>query len=212
MMWKWFREGTISILPFWRAEEQNRDFLLDKIGRFLEEAEQDLETESLVSRLTGEYNWSAEAAGRLLAFLKLQKEVTGSPLPHRHHLLIEHCDDPGNKTDSKQVILHTLWGGKVNRPFSLALAAAWEEKYAYPLEIYANNNSILLMLPHGFALWICLPWYRRTIWRPNYGANWKAAVFLGLNSARTPGAPCCCPRQILKSACLSGSTASGLKN
>ncbi len=145
-------EGTINILPFWRAEEQNRDFFYsDKIGRFLEEAEQDLETESFASRLAGEYNWSAEAAGRLLAFLKLQKEVTGRPLPHRHHLLIEHCDDPGNKADSKQVILHTLWGGKVNRPFSLALAAAWEEKYGYPLEIYANNNSILLMLPHSFA-------------------------------------------------------------
>jgi len=145
-------DQTINIIPFWRAEEQNRDFFYSaKIGRFLEDAEENLETVSFMPRLAAEYNWSAEAVGMLSDFLKRQKDVTGRPLPHRHHLLIEHFDDPDNKADSKQVILHTLWGGKVNRPFSLALAAAWEEKHGYPLEIYADNNSIMLLLPHSFA-------------------------------------------------------------
>jgi ATP-dependent Lhr-like helicase len=49
------------------------------------------------------------------------------------------------------VILHTLWGGRVNRPFGLALQAAWEEKYRYHLEIIENNDCLLLMLPHGFS-------------------------------------------------------------
>jgi len=78
--------------------------------------------------------------------------VTGRPLPHRHHILIEHFADPLNTADSKQVIVHTLWGGKVNRPLAMALAAAWERKFGYPLEIYVSNNSIMLMLPHSFAL------------------------------------------------------------
>ena len=34
----------------------------------------------------------------------------------------------------------------------MALAAAWERKFGYPLEIYVSNNSIMLMLPHSFAL------------------------------------------------------------
>ena len=40
----------------------------------------------------------------------------------------------------------------LNRPFAMALAAAWEQKFSYPLEIYVSNNSIMLMLPHSFAL------------------------------------------------------------
>ena len=64
--------------------------------------------------------------------------------------MLEHCADPLNK-DSKQVIVHTLWGDKVNRPFALALAAAWEQKFGYPLEFYVNNSGIMLTLPQSFA-------------------------------------------------------------
>ena len=49
------------------------------------------------------------------------------------------------------MILHTLWGGRVNRPFGLALQAAWEEKYHHHLEIIENNDCLLLMLPHEFS-------------------------------------------------------------
>ena len=77
--------------------------------------------------------------------MKRQQEATRSELPHRHHLLIEHYHDPLNTSDDRQVILHTLWGGKVNRPFCLSLQAAWEEKYGSPLETTQNNDGILLM-------------------------------------------------------------------
>ncbi|GBF33635.1 hypothetical protein DCCM_2741 [Desulfocucumis palustris] len=144
-------DRTINIIPFWRAEEQNRDFFYsEKIGLFLEEADKDLETEALAYQLAG-HGWSAYAAERLYEFLKRQKEATGQPLPHRHHILLEHFSDPLNSADSKQVIIHALWGGKVNRPFAMALAAAWERRFGYPLEMYVGNNSILLMLPHSFA-------------------------------------------------------------
>ncbi len=146
-------DRTINIIPFWRAEEQNRDFFYsEKIGLFLEDADQKLETESFAHQLAAKHAWSANAVERLIEFLKRQKEATGQPLPHRHHILIEHFTDPLNTADSKQVIVHTLWGGKVNRPLAMALAAAWERKFGYPLEIYVGNNSIMLMLPHSFAL------------------------------------------------------------
>ncbi len=91
------------------------------------------------------------AADELIHFLKRQQEATGTNLPHRHHLLVEHFNDPLNTADNKQVILHTLWGGKINRPFSLALQAAWEERYHNHLEVIENNDCILLMLPHDFS-------------------------------------------------------------
>lgn len=145
-------DQTINIIPFWRAEEQNRNFYFaEKIGLFLEEADQNLETEWFANQPAFKNTWSPYAVERLIAFLQRQKEATGQPLPHRHHILIEHFADPLNTADSKQVIIHTLWGGKVNRPLAMALAAAWERKFGYPLEIYVSNNSILLMLPHSFA-------------------------------------------------------------
>lgn len=145
-------DQTINIIPFWRSEEQNRDFFYaEKIACFLENAEQSLDNGELAGQLTSELQWSPEAAERLTRFLLQQRETTGTSLPHRHHLLIEHVEDLLNKSDNKQVVLHTLWGGKVNRPYAMALSAAWEKKYGYPLEIYANNDSIMLMLPHSFA-------------------------------------------------------------
>ena len=146
-------DRTINIIPFWRSEEQNRDFYYaEKIGLFLEEAEeQNLAPEWFARQPAFKNNWSAGAVRRLSDFLKGQKEATGQPLPHRHHILIEHFTDPLNTADSKQVIVHTLWGGRVNRPWAMAMAAAWERKFDYPLETYVGNNCVMLMLPHSFA-------------------------------------------------------------
>lgn len=146
-------DRAFNIIPFWRAEEQQRDFFYaEKIGLFLEEADECLNRSpgEFARRLSEEYNWSQEAAAQLAEYLLRQKSATGSPLPHRHHLLIEHIIDPENKTDGKQLVLHTFWGGRVNKPFAIALAAAWKEKFNCRVEIYSNNNSVMLQLPHDF--------------------------------------------------------------
>ena len=141
-----------GIIPFWRAEEQNRDFhFSEKILLFLERFNGRLDDPSLKAELCREYFLDETAADELIGHLTRQKAATGADLPHRRHLLIEHFDDPLNAADRKQVVLHTFWGGRVNRPFSLALQAAWEEKYGYHLETFVNNDAILLMLPHDFS-------------------------------------------------------------
>ena len=141
-----------GIFPFWRAEEMNRDFhFSERIMLFLEEFNSRLDAPSLKEELRRDYSLDETAADELIGHLKRQREATGTDLPHRRHLLIEHFDDPLNTSDRKQVILHTLWGGRINRPFSLALQAAWEEKYNYHLETFVNNDCILLMLPHAFS-------------------------------------------------------------
>jgi len=143
--------SVAGIFPFWKAEQQDRDYLLsEKTGLFLEHADTRLDLPGFRKELLDRYMMEETAADELLGFLKLQKEATGSPLPHRHHLLIEHVEEPGARGDFKQVILHTLWGGRVNRPFALALAQAWEEKENKPLQFIANDDAILLMLPWAF--------------------------------------------------------------
>ena len=142
-----------GIIPFWRAEARNRDFhFSEKIGLFLEMANEQLERSKTGFRehLVNERCMDPVAADELIGFLRLQRQMTETALPHRYHLLIEHFDDPLNRADSKQVILHTLWGGRINRPFAMALTAAWEKQYHTALETFADDDCIVLLLPHAF--------------------------------------------------------------
>ncbi|MCG6879646.1 MAG: DEAD/DEAH box helicase [Deltaproteobacteria bacterium] len=145
-------ERRPGIIPFWRAEARNRDFhFSEKIGLFLETANEQLERSETGFRehLLNDRYMSPVAATELIGFLKLQRRMTEADLPHRHHLLIEHFEDPLNKADSKQVILHTLWGGRINRPFAMALSAAWEKQYHTALEAFVDDDCIVLLLPHA---------------------------------------------------------------
>jgi len=140
-----------NIIPFWKAEAMHRDFhLSEKIGLFLEQCNDELADPALADRLAADWDMDRTAADYLHSYLRLQRQSSGADLPHRHHLLIEHYDDPLNRSDAKQVILHTLWGGRLNHPFSLAMSAAWQERSGYPLQVFADNDCILLMLPHAF--------------------------------------------------------------
>lgn len=141
-----------NIIPFWKGEPMHRTFhLAGRIGEFLEECNDTLDDPAFGERLMEGFAMDSTAADYLQSYLRLQRQTSGTDLPHRHHLLIEHFDDPLGTADSKQVILHTLWGGRVNSPFSLALAAAWQEKHGYPLQVFADNDCVLLMLPHAFG-------------------------------------------------------------
>jgi ATP-dependent Lhr-like helicase len=145
-------KGGQGIFPFWKAEEQNRDFhFSEHIGLFLERADRALGEDAFRKELAERYSLDPEAVDDLIGYLERQKEATGAALPHRHHLLIEHVNEPSTQAEQKQVILHTLWGGRVNRPFSLALSAAWEEKFKYPLQIIVNDDALSLMLPHDLS-------------------------------------------------------------
>ncbi len=140
--------SATGIFPFWKAEELNRDFhLSERIGLFLEHADQRLDKEDFKQELMTAHVMDETAADELISFLKLQKEATGKSLPSRHHILIEYIEEPVSRGELKQVILHTFWGGRVNRPFALALSQAWEEREHTPLQVIEADDALLLMLP-----------------------------------------------------------------
>jgi ATP-dependent helicase Lhr and Lhr-like helicase len=142
---------AISIIPFWKAEEQNRDFhFSEKIGLFLERMDALIGKPEMKTVLENEYYMDGVSAGILSEYLEYERLAINADLPHRHHLVIENYNDPDNRSGNKQVILHTFWGGRVNKPFVIALSAFWEERYGYPLQFYADNDCILLSLPHDF--------------------------------------------------------------
>ena len=135
--------------PFWRGEENNRRFhFSDRIARFLEKADSSLNDPDYARMLQQENRMDAASAGQLIRFLKEQKEATGCALPHRHHLLVEFVHSGPGGVPGNQVVLHTTWGGRVNRPFGMALGAAWESRFGRRVELFTSNDCVALVLPH----------------------------------------------------------------
>jgi ATP-dependent Lhr-like helicase len=141
-----------SIIPFWRAEARNRTFhLAERIGLFLERADTRLDDPAFLRELERQHHLSLPAARDLVDLLSRQRSRTGASLPHRHHLLVEHFSDPLNSSGSKQVILHTCWGGRINQPLALAIAAAWRRRHDARLQVFHDDHGVLLLLPDAFG-------------------------------------------------------------
>ena len=141
---------NIMETPFWKSEEMNRDFhFSNQISGFLENVNDQLENPQLIEVLENNHCMDDVAAERLITYLKDQRGSTNSHLPHRHHLLIEYIASGPDSSPGNQLVLHTFWGGRVNRPFSMALEAAWEQKFQDHLEIFPGNDCIVLILPQS---------------------------------------------------------------
>ncbi len=134
--------------PFWRAEENYRDFRFSElIGEFLELANGRLENQDFVDYLQRNHYMDEGSAEELIDFLKRQRESTGSDLPHRHHVLLEFVNTGPGGLPGNQLVIHTVWGNRVNRPLAMALDAAWEKRFKQKLEVYTSNHCIVFQLP-----------------------------------------------------------------
>ena len=145
--------GSTS-LPFWRAETFNRScHFSNRIAEYLEQAEQAFATDrqaELEAALTGAAGFDKIAAEELIGYLQRQRDATNAPLPHRRHLLVELVrTGPGGYRGPdapRQLVIHTFWGGAVNRPWALALEAAWRDRCAGVADVHADNNAIVVQL------------------------------------------------------------------
>jgi ATP-dependent helicase Lhr and Lhr-like helicase len=134
--------------PFWKAENRGRGFHLSAmIGRFMEAAEAELGKADFELRLREVHHLDDRSRECLIAFLQRQRAHTGCALPHRRHLVIEYTTLGAGGPDGNQVVWHTLWGGRVNRPLAVALEAAWEEVYGRAPQIFASDDGLSFVLP-----------------------------------------------------------------
>ncbi len=138
----------VMAAPFWKGEANYREFHFSElIGNLLETANMRLDDKDFAGELQRENHMEAAAAEELIDFLKRQKGITGGDLPHRHHVLVEIVSSGPGGAPGNQLVLHTLWGNRVNRPFAMALDAAWEARYGQRLEVYTSNDCIVFQLP-----------------------------------------------------------------
>jgi ATP-dependent Lhr-like helicase len=161
-----------QMAPFWRAEERDRGFHFStRLGAFLEDADARLDDPALKGELERSRGLDAESAGALIGFLKRQKEATRASLPHRHHILVEDAgfapgdesqgfasgsgrivgSDAGGSVEAegayRQIILHAVWGGRLNRPWAYALEAAYEQRTGSRLDIIPGDDCLMVRLP-----------------------------------------------------------------
>jgi len=139
-----------SMAPFWRAEARDSGgFLADRVAAFLEDADGRLDDPAFRDELQTDCCMEPAAAEALLLLLQAQKRASGGTLPHRHHLVIERVTGPHERNETEQVVLHTLWGGRVNRPFALALQDVYLEWTGRKLEVMHDDDCLTLRLPAG---------------------------------------------------------------
>lgn len=146
--------GRPSAPPFWMSDSGGRSALFSQaIGDFLESIESDWNTlsdEVLKRCLADEFAFDEFAADALHDFLRRQREVTGAPLPHSKHLLVETIQGVAgargaNETSLRSTLIHTLWGGQVNAPFALALRAAIEKETGVRPDVIHDDNSVIIL-------------------------------------------------------------------
>jgi ATP-dependent Lhr-like helicase len=138
--------------PFWKSESLSRNFhYATRIGDFLEHANSSLEDKNFKQELLNTYHVEPGVAEQITDFLTRQREHCRSDLPHRHHLIIEKIAIGPGKATGHQLVLHTGWGARVNRPLAMALEAAWQLKFGEHPEVFASNESLALQLPHEIS-------------------------------------------------------------
>lgn len=134
--------------PFWKAESLSRDFhYAGRVGEFLEYADGRVDDDDFVDELATDYHLEVPLATELRDFLRRQRRHCNASLPHRHHLLAETVRTAPGWAGGNQLVLHTGWGARVNRPFAMALEAGWLETWGDQPDIYVGNESLVVQLP-----------------------------------------------------------------
>ncbi|MFD1954706.1 DEAD/DEAH box helicase [Paenibacillus thailandensis] len=179
-------ENRFSEVPFWRNEGPGRTYALGlKVGAFLRQLDERLSegdphspgeakasggpdaaeeskaaeephaaAESITNWLADEYKLDSQAAGQLIALAESQRSSCG--IPTDRHIVIEHYRDVMNQT---HVIVHSLFGRKVNRTWLLAIERQFETTLPYRLYGNAKDNGIEFVLPEWDPSWLQHIWH-----------------------------------------------------
>jgi len=146
--------GSGAMAPFWRAEALDRDLgLSERVAALQQVAEQALAQspggESFRARLISQHAFDAASADSLVSYFVAQRRQTRVPLPHAQHLVVERSLDVRDSREHERLILHTLWGGRINRTLALALAELFTRELGTPPPIVHDDDCVMVGLPHA---------------------------------------------------------------
>ncbi|MBR4371585.1 MAG: hypothetical protein IKS92_11100, partial [Victivallales bacterium] len=137
--------ASTAEVPFWKAEPQDRPYGLSRrMADMLAEWDAVLEQKgSLLPYLINNNGMEPPDAIRLDEYLRAQKAATNI-LPNSRHIIIEHVQSHNEEGEELfQTVLHTFWGGRLNRPLSIAIrTACCSVDSLQDADIVANNDGI----------------------------------------------------------------------
>ncbi len=143
--------APLTTQPFWTSEERGTTaFFAEKRASFLEKTTSRLHLETLRDDLASRHHLDPPAAEALVRFLLAQRQALGCELAHRHHLVVEHAGH-GNLAAMSLTILHTEWGGRVNRPYAMALEHAFRDGAGASFRVAYDDHCVALAFHEPLA-------------------------------------------------------------
>ncbi|MCP4895393.1 MAG: DEAD/DEAH box helicase [bacterium] len=141
-----------AMAPFWRSDERDRSSTLaEAISEFLRLAESRLDSQDFLDELQSRHLLERDAAHALREHLLQQRTASGC-LPHRHRVILEQTNPQSGQADHVLYVIHTMWGGRLNRPFAYALSAALAVEHGARPEILHDDDCVIVELPRAISL------------------------------------------------------------
>ena len=150
-------------VPFWLGEAPARTPELSQqvselrayiYGLFPDTPEADPLEDTALARATEQFAQSngveAEIAEQAVTYVAAAKAALGTVPTHTNIVFERFFDDTGGQ----QLVVHSPYGGRINRAFGLALRKRLCRRFDFELQAAANDNAIILSLGphHSFPL------------------------------------------------------------
>ncbi len=144
--------GMPPTIPFWLGEAPARTTELSAaVSRLREQVDQLLEEgRGTVGWLVEEGGLTLSAAEQLFEYLAAEKKALGV-IPSQNTVVLERFND---EAGGMQLIIHSPFGGRINRAWGLALRKRFCRTFNFELQAAANEDAIVLSLgpQHSFPL------------------------------------------------------------
>ncbi|MHB8293187.1 MAG: DEAD/DEAH box helicase [Acidimicrobiales bacterium] len=147
-------QGAPPSVPFWLGEAPSRTAELSaEVSRLRAAIEPHLtagDTASACSRLAELSGAAGAACYQAASYLAAGRQVLGR-LPTQERLVVERSFDD---VDGTHVVVHSPFGGRLNRAFGLALRKRFCVRFDFELQAAATDDAIVLSLgpQHSFPL------------------------------------------------------------
>ena len=139
--------GAPARMPFWHGEFSTRSVPLShRVGALRRElAAVDIDDDSVNAGLEARYGVDAACAQSLRSYIAEQRAATGV-VPDDQTMVIEQFRD---EMGALRIILHSVFGGRVNAPWGMALAQRVREALpGMEVQVQTTDDGIMLRLPN----------------------------------------------------------------
>ena len=139
--------GAPARMPFWHGEFSTRSVPLShRVGELRRQlAAVDIDDDSVNAGLEARYGVDAACAQSLRSYIAEQRASTGV-VPDDRTMVIEQFRD---EMGALRIILHSVFGGRVNAPWGMALAQRVREALpGMDVQVQTTDDGIMLRLPN----------------------------------------------------------------